>query len=608
MGCSQSSISSVPVEEAAVPKNIPKSNQPNPSVGDKKESSQNSGDTSSCNTKQNLLRWKEDLSRCGDLTKAVVRIETSATKRVEDVYDGIHNGLELGEGAAGVVRKCTHRETGIDFAAKCLNIGLIESEAIIQALREEVFIMCQADHPDIIRLEEVYESDEQIYLIMDLLKGGDMFDRLEDQPNYSEADCSHMVKQMLSAIKYLHANNIVHRDLKLENFLFDDKESISVQLIDFGLSKHFDPDGCNLNDAVGTPYTVAPEIIRGEYNEKVDVWAIGVITYLLLCGDSPFGGLDGEAMTTVRQNILNCNLVFEPREIWDSVSDSAKDFVRCLLTKDPQQRPSAAEAANHEWFVESACANNEQRKPLNDQLVKNLVAFKEYSNLQQVLLEVVSFTLVPEQIKELKQDFEAIDTDGTGTINLDELKKVMLNRVVGNKSLTEDNVEMVFNSLHLQGKQASIRWHKFITAGLSRCDYDDRNLKLAFNRLDGDGKGYITVCDLQDMISSKQGDRDEEVCAMWKEGMESFGCLDKDRITFDDFRWFLAGHHRRWLEREDSQSSSSSQSSLVLSRRLSSARVLSATLGLEEGGSQSFRISQSSRSIERCSLKRKCTV
>ena len=141
----------------------------------------------------------------------------SATKLVEDVYDGVYNGPILGTGAAGIVRKCKHRQTGIDFAVKCLNIGLIESDAVIETLREEIFIMCQADHPDIIRLEEVYESDSQIYLILKLLTGGDMFDRLEEQPeyHYSEVQCAKIVKQMTSAVRYLHSNKVIHRDLKL---------------------------------------------------------------------------------------------------------------------------------------------------------------------------------------------------------------------------------------------------------------------------------------------------------------------------------------------------------------------------------------------------------
>ena len=146
---------------------------------------------------------------------------------MEDVYDGVHNGQILGSGAAGIVRKCKHRQTGINYAVKSLNIGLIESEAVIEALREEIFIMCQADHPDILRLEEVYESDSQIYLVLNLLTGGDMFDRLDEQPDYhySEVQCANIVKQMMGSVRYLHANKVVHRDLKLGACVVEKKRS-----------------------------------------------------------------------------------------------------------------------------------------------------------------------------------------------------------------------------------------------------------------------------------------------------------------------------------------------------------------------------------------------
>ena len=134
------------------------------------------------------------------------------------MYSGVHDGPVLGEGADGIVRKCRHRQTGLEFAAKCLNIGLIADDDAIETLREEIFIMCQSDHPDIIRLEEVYESEDKIYLIIPLLKGGGMEARLEQQPDYrytNETQVAKIVKQILNAVRYLHSKNVIHRDLKL---------------------------------------------------------------------------------------------------------------------------------------------------------------------------------------------------------------------------------------------------------------------------------------------------------------------------------------------------------------------------------------------------------
>ena len=241
---------------------------------------------------------------------------------------------------------------------------------------------------------------------------------------------------------------------------------------------------------MGTPYSAAPEIIKGEYDEKVDVWAIGVITYLLLCGDPPFGGMDGEAMLTVKNNILQCNFSFEPKEVWDNVSDAAKNFVKRLLTLDPKERPSAQEAQRDEWLNVYSKKDPKDSAPLSPKLVNNLLEFKDYSNLQKILLEVVSFSLMPEQIKELKQEFKKIDRDGRGEITLEDLKEVLVNQADTGTlgTLSEEEVEIMFDALRLQS-ETTIRWHEFITAGLSKADYDNRNLRLAFNRFDHTGKG-----------------------------------------------------------------------------------------------------------------------
>jgi hypothetical protein len=185
---------------------------------------------------------KTTINQDGDLGACVVRMETPFGKPIEEVYKGVHTGEVLGSGISGIARLVTHRSTGVEYAVKILDLGLIKNEEGLERLREEIFIMCQLDHPNIVRLEEVYESASEIYLVLELCRGGDLFDRLDEQPDYhyTEAQCARLVKQMLSALRYLHSKNIIHRDLKLENFLFSTREPDSVlKMIDFGLSKHF---------------------------------------------------------------------------------------------------------------------------------------------------------------------------------------------------------------------------------------------------------------------------------------------------------------------------------------------------------------------------------
>lgn len=429
------------------------------------------------------------------LTSKVVHIEVPFGKPIEDAYDGVHNGPVLGSGVSGLVRLVTHKKTGIQYAVKCLDLGLIGTKEGLTQLREEIFIMCQLDHPNIVRLEEVYESHSEIYLVQELCLGGELFDRLDEQPDYhyTEAECARLVKQMLSAVRYLHSKGIIHRDLKLENFLFSSKATDSeLKMIDFGLSKHFQFGEVH-HEAVGTPYTVAPEVIHGSYDERCDIWAIGVITFLLLSGDPPFGGCGGpEPLLTVRANILACKYEFEPEDIWGLVSQEARDFVKFLLILEPKDRPTAREAQKHSWLKGWASRGSTNADSiLNPNVVKALVSFKEFSHMRKLLSEVLSFTLLPEQIKELRKEFEKVDTDGSGEISLKALKQVLVTNAGAGSlgALTEEEVVDIFNAMRVDKAETTIHWHEFIAAGLSQCQVDDRNLRLAFDRLDADHKG-----------------------------------------------------------------------------------------------------------------------
>ena len=306
-------------------------------------------------------------------------------KPIEEVYDGVHDGPILGSGISGLVRLITHKSTGVKYAVKCLDLGLVETEEGLQQLREEIYIMCQLDHPNIVRLEEVYESHSEIYLVQELCLGGELFDRLDEQPDYhyTEAQCARLVKQMLCSVRYIHSKGIIHRDLKLENFLFSNTSADSeLKMIDFGLSKHF-KFGEVQHEAVGTPYTVAPEVIRGCYDERCDVWAIGVITFLLLSGDPPFGGCGGpESLIQVRENILRGKFEFEPEEVWEHVSQEAQNFIKALLVTDPNRRPTAREVQKTTWLRQWANRERKHEDPkLNPNVVKSLVNFKEYCEL-----------------------------------------------------------------------------------------------------------------------------------------------------------------------------------------------------------------------------------
>jgi Ca2+-binding EF-hand superfamily protein len=297
------------------------------------------------------------------------------------------------------------------------------------------------------------------------------------------------------------------------------------------------------SEQVGTPYTVAPEIILGHYDEKSDIWSLGVITYLLLSGETPFGGLDGENLLLVKQNIMRAQLQFEPADVWENVSADAISFVKNLLKQDPLQRPTAKRAQKDNWIQIWAKKDTKGAK-LNTKTINALMQFKEQSDMQKLLSEVLSFTLLPEQIVDLRSEFEKIDKDGDGEISLKAMKSVLMQNAEAGAlgALTENEVEMLFESIRVRKHEPTIRWHEFLAAGLSQARVDDRNLRLAFDRMDTNRKGYITFEDLRDLLgNSAESDLLERV---WMETLQECKA-HLDRITYEDFLVLMKGQAKK---------------------------------------------------------------
>lgn len=470
----------------------------------------------------------------GNVTISVI---TSDRCEIESVYDGVHNGKVLGIGIGGVVRMVTHRKSGATFALKTLSLDRVSSEGLRQ-IREEVKILMELDHPNIVKLDGVYQTEDEIYLVQELCRGSDLFDKLDAQPeeHYSEAQCARLIMQILAAVRYIHSKGIVHRDLKLENFLFDHTgPDAELKMIDFGLSKHF-KSGDTHHEPVGTRYTIAPEVLRGSYDEKVDIWAVGVITYLLLSGDAPFGGCcEGEDVKDIRRRILNADFAFEPKEYWTHVSPQAKAFIKKLLVSDPKKRPTAGECQHSEWLQE--WAPRRDMGGLNPNVLHALRSFRNFSDMRKLLCEVIGFTLLPEQMQLLRKEFEKLDVEQTGEISLDALKQVLLDNAESGTlgSFIEEEVEDIFNSLRLHKSDTSIHWHHFLAAGLSELPVDERNHRLAFDKIDSERKGYIIFEDLIELLGPDQLKRTEySIESQW---VNSDGQCHEDgaHITYEDF-------------------------------------------------------------------------
>lgn len=296
---------------------------------------------------------------------------------------------------------------------------------MLTQMQREIELLSNMSHPNIIRLFDVFQDKDHVYLIMEFCRGGDLYDRLRARPKgrFSERRVATMMAKVLSAMcdrprrappaepsdltgapppllrrsAYMHSESIAHRDIKLENFIFESEgKDAQIKLIDFGLSKKFNPRQ-RMNLVAGTSYYVAPEVLRGSYTEACDMWSIGVVTFMLLSGKPPFNGRsDDEIMARVRE----CRYSFKD-SIWGTISREARNFVRCLLEPDVNKRWTADMALQHPWLA--YCRERRIPRPLAPEVVRKLQRFKHYSPLKRAALMAVAFALPPDTLQELRQ-------------------------------------------------------------------------------------------------------------------------------------------------------------------------------------------------------------
>ncbi|TFK81462.1 Pkinase-domain-containing protein [Polyporus arcularius HHB13444] len=259
-------------------------------------------------------------------------------------------GKTLGSGTYAIVKEAVHIKTGKYYACKVINKKLMEGREYM--VRNEIAVLKKVSkgHRNIVTLHDYFETAHNLYLCFDLCTGGELFDRICAKGNYYEEDAAELIRTIMGAVKYIHDCGIVHRDLKPENLLFRTKdEDADVMIADFGLSRVMDDEKFHLlTEICGTPGYMAPEIFKKTgHGKPVDVWAMGVITYFLLCGYTPF---DRDTQQQEMEAIIAGDYRFEPEEYWAGVSETARDFVRDCLTIDPTSRPTAAEALKHPWL------------------------------------------------------------------------------------------------------------------------------------------------------------------------------------------------------------------------------------------------------------------
>jgi serine/threonine protein kinase len=260
-------------------------------------------------------------------------------------------GKTLGSGTYAIVKEAIHIKTGKYYACKVINKKLMEGRE--HMVRNEIAVLkkISSGHKNIVTLHDYFETSHNLYLCFDLCTGGELFDSICAKGHYYEADAAALIRTILQAVKYIHECGIVHRDLKPENLLFRTKSpDADIMIADFGLSRVMETNKFSLlTEVCGTPGYMAPEIFKKTgHGKPVDVWAMGVITYFLLAGYTPF---DRDTQQLEMEAIIAGDYAFEPAEYWSNVSDTARSFVTKCLTIDPDDRPTAEEALAHKWLA-----------------------------------------------------------------------------------------------------------------------------------------------------------------------------------------------------------------------------------------------------------------
>jgi calcium-dependent protein kinase len=441
----------------------------------------------------------------GKLPSSVIQQSKERDIRLDYVFHRV-----LGEGHFGKVRRAVSKSDQLRVAVKSVLKKKITKGEL---LRQEVDAMRALNHTNIVALYDIYEDATHVHIVMELCTGGELFGRIVSEGKLSETIAADILHQILSACQHFHAKKIVHRDLKPENILFMNEKSWTLKICDFGLSRFYEPENNVMNTRLGTAFYLAPEVLRKKYSSKCDIWSVGVILYIMLCGYPPFYGASD---ALVFKAILQDPLSFEG-DAWASVSQEAKSIIEKLLDRNDENRPSATEAlqASASWRLGEASGS----AALTTQALNSLRQFCAMNKFKRATCTLIAATLGSEELGHLEQEFRTMDSDLDGFITRNELADAMRRT---HSDLAQ--VHVIMRELDENGDNM-IEWREYIQAAVARREYlREEKIAETFRMIDADQSGTISFTELKhilgktadakmiiDMLNEADANRDGEI-------------------------------------------------------------------------------------------------
>ena len=405
------------------------------------------------NNDKNNIQTEENLTEDDSANPPLKYKSSSLQKDIRNFYR--FKGF-LGEGHFGSVRSAFKRKEYSQhkvFAVKSISLKKL-SEKEYRDLILEVKILSSLEHPHIVKFYETYHDNKYFHIVIELCRGNNLYMRLKKlKGRMKEEHVKIIILKILHAINYCHSKGIVHRDLKPENIVFESPSSYSndynenneeenndndfnIKICDFGLSA-LKKSTDKLHTILGTPYYMAPEVLKGDYNEKCDIWSIAAITYYLITGTEPF---KGDTSNQIFSRILYTEPDYSPTKFWNT-SENLLDFLKKCFSKDPGVRPTALEALSHPWF-ENLFKKIHSPKFIGENIFYNISTTKKFSQLKRLIMRYVVYNMGHAELNMYKKAFIAFDKDNTGVITPEELKRLF---AVYHKTLSETQIKNIMS-------------------------------------------------------------------------------------------------------------------------------------------------------------------